>query len=260
MSPLAFGLYKLVKIGVYPLTWIWILMVVVVVLLFRQQTSQRLRAARIAACSALALLYGLSAGPVSSYLAGMLEQSYPPYQPIEGQSHDAIVVLTGGLAPKQGARPVTVLAYSTLQRTICGVKAYSQGLSKKLVMSGGPFDAGEMAELAVKLGVPEQALLLEDVSRNTYESAKETQHLLGQRANILLVTSAIHVPRAVRLYRKQGLDVTPYPCGYQTSLRVWTLPGIGPSTFVPDVRVLSRSTAAIIELVGLAVYRLAGQL
>jgi uncharacterized SAM-binding protein YcdF (DUF218 family) len=260
MSQWAFGLYKLVKVAVYPLTWIWVLLIVTVVLLFCRQTSARLIMARVTACSALALLYGLSAGRLSDNLAGLLEQVYPPYHSEAGQSYDAIVALSGDFFPMGGMRPVAELSHASLQRTLCGAEAYAQGLSKKLVLSGGPGDSVEMAKLAVRLAVPEQAIVPEGGGRNTYESAKEIARLLGPQARILLVTSALHIPRAVSLFQNQGLRITPYPCGYQTAVEVGTWPGHELKMLLPDVEVLEKGTWAMNELVGLAVYRIAGKI
>ena len=260
MPEWAFGLYKLVKVGVYPLTWIWVLMIVTVVSLFCRQTAARLNMARITACLALVLLYGLSAGRISDNLAGMLEQSYPPFQAVAGQSYDAIVVLAGDFMPMGGMRPVAELNYESLQRTLCGADAYLQGLSKKLVLSGGPGDTVEMAALASRLDVPEHAIVLEGGGRNTYESAKEVRLLLGPQAKVLLVTSAIHIHRAVRLFQKQGLNITPYPCGYQTAVELGTWGGTLQEMLLPDIKVLVRSTLAVTELAGMAVYRVTGKL
>lgn len=260
MPEWAFGLYKLVKMTVYPLTWIWALMILTVVLLFCRQTAARVTMARITACSALALLYGLSAGRISDNLAGMLEQSYPPYQATAGQSYDAIVVLDSDFLPMGGMRPVAELSYESLQRTLCGADAYSQGLSKKLVLSGSHDGTAEMAKLASRFDVPEHAIVLEGDGRNTYESAKEVRKLLGPQTKILLVTSAIHIPRAVRLFQKQGMKITPYPCGYLTAAQVGMWESTLPELLLPDINVLVRSTLAVNELAALAVYGVAGKL
>lgn len=262
MTPLVFEAYKLVM---FPLTLLWIILVLLVVVLFSRQTPARLRTARVAACSALVLLYGLSAGPASSYLIAILEQEFPPFQMSSGQSFDAIVVLTGGILPKTGARPTAELGDATTQRTLCGVDAYSKGLAHTLLLSGGPTgtpetDAVEMGTLATRFGIPQDALVLEKVSRNTYESAKEIRRLLGDRANILLVTSAFHIPRSMRLFQKQGLHVTPFPCGYLTSQRIGAWPKFTLNSFVPSLGSMRRSEVAINELVGLVVYKLAGKL
>lgn len=260
MPAWAFGLYKLVKVTVYPLTWIWVLMVVTAVLLFCRQTTAKLNMARVTVCSALALLYGLSAGRISDNLAGMLEQAYPPFQAVAGLSYDAIVVLDSDFLPMGGMRPVAELTYESLQRALCGADAYSQGLSKKLVLSGGPGGTAEMAKLASRLDVPEHAIVLEGGGRNTYESAKEVRKLLGPQTKILLVTSAVHIPRAVRLFQKQGLKITPYPCGYLTAVQVGMWNSTLPELLLPDINVLVRSTLAVNELAGLAVYGVAGKL
>ncbi len=266
MSPLVFGFYKIVKLGAWPLTWVWALLAIASILVMMRPSPARMKAARVFLLSAFILLYGLSAGPTSAYLAGLLEQRYPPFRMVPGQAFDAIVVLTGDLMPKKDARPVTELTYASLQRTLCGAEAFGQKASQTLLLSGGSLVEGgeadtiELKKLALRVGVPDSAVLQEDRSRNTYESAKEVRRLLGERAKVLLVTSAIHIPRAMGLFRKQGLDVTPYPCGYLTHQLVGHWPRMGIESFFPDVGRLARSTAAINELVGLAVYRLAGKL
>lgn len=266
MSPLVFGLYKIVKVWAWPLTWVWALLAAAAILILMRPSPARLKAARVFLLSGFVLLYGLSAGPTSAYLAGFLEQRYPPFDNRPGQTFDAIVVLTGDLMPKKDARPVTELTYASLQRTLCGADAFRQQLSRTVLLSGGSLVEGgepdtiEMKKLTLTVGVPDSAILQEDRSRNTYESAKEVRRLLGERARVLLVTSAIHIPRAMGLFRKQGVHATPYPCGYLTHQLIGHRPHIGLESVLPNVARLSRSTAAINELVGIAVYRLGGKL
>jgi uncharacterized SAM-binding protein YcdF (DUF218 family) len=123
----------------------------------------------------------------------------------------------------------------------------------------GPIEAVEMKELAVRLGVREDAILLDTASRTTYENAVQAKRILGPVA-IVLVTSASHVPRASRLFRKQGLDVTPYPCGYLTREQ----PGSGwdgnPFDLIPQLEALQRSTIAIAEFMGMVIYWAVGKL
>ena len=83
--------------------------------------------------------------------------------------------------------------------------------------------------------------------------------ILGH-ASILLVTSASHVPRAVGLFRKQGLETTASPCGYLAKDRPWSGLGINPFDLLPDVDALSRNTIAITEVVGTIVYWAIGKL
>ena len=116
-----------------------------------------------------------------------------------------------------------------------------------------------MKRLALRLGVPEDAIVVEDRSRTTYENAVGVKRILGH-ASILLVTSASHVPRAVGLFRKQGLETTASPCGYLAKDRPWSGLGINPFDLLPDVDALSRNTIAITEVVGTIVYWAIGKL
>ena len=70
-----------------------------------------------------------------------------------------------------------------------------------------------------KLDVPQDRIIVERKSRNTVENAAFTKQLVmpkpGERW--LLVTSAMHMPRAVGVFRKAGFAVDAYPVGYQTA-------------------------------------------
>jgi uncharacterized SAM-binding protein YcdF (DUF218 family) len=60
--------------------------------------------------------------------------------------------------------------------------------------------------------------VFEDLSRNTYENAVFTHRLIqpATEERWLLMTSAMHMPRAVGSFRKAGWQVVPYPVDYVT--------------------------------------------
>jgi uncharacterized SAM-binding protein YcdF (DUF218 family) len=62
-------------------------------------------------------------------------------------------------------------------------------------------------------------ITFEDQSRNTFENAKFTFEMIQPKASEkwVLVTSALHMPRAVTLFRAHGWNVIPYPVDYHTS-------------------------------------------
>ena len=128
-----------------------------------------------------------------------------------------------------------------------------------MVFGHGPKEAAEMKRLALRLGVPEEAIVVEDRSRTTYENAVEVKGILGH-ASILLVTSASHVPRAVALFRKQGLETTASPCGYLAKDRPWSGWDPDPFDLIPEIEALRKSTIAIAEVVGTIVYWTIGKL
>jgi uncharacterized SAM-binding protein YcdF (DUF218 family) len=122
-----------------------------------------------------------------------------------------------------------------------------------------------MVDILVMMGVPRKSILLESGSRNTYENAIETRALLEQleAGHVILVTSALHMPRAYRVFTHAGLDVTPAPADYLGSEEDWhhytqADPTIQLYNLLPKAENLHRTTRAMKEYVGLLMYRLHG--
>jgi uncharacterized SAM-binding protein YcdF (DUF218 family) len=138
---------------------------------------------------------------------------------------------------------------------------YFAGRAPKILLSGGALEgkvseASVMAKSLRQRGVPESALILENDSRFTYENAKlsdrtmQTKHL--KRA--LLVTSALHMPRALATFIKRGVDTIPAPSAPQI-----TLPDDEPlNPWLPHIRSLDASRTIIKEYLGLFGYWLRG--
>lgn len=124
-----------------------------------------------------------------------------------------------------------------------------------------------MTELLTLMGVPPEAILLEDRSRNTYENAIETKKLLAAEGltEIILVTSAMHMPRAQAIFAKQGMTVTPAPTDFEVTAADWaylTTPAVEVQLFnlLPQADNLALVSSTLKEYVGLVVYRLRGWL
>jgi uncharacterized SAM-binding protein YcdF (DUF218 family) len=137
------------------------------------------------------------------------------------------------------------------------------GKAKTILVSGGdePWadatrpEADRAAQALEALGMPAAAILTEGESRNTRENAVNSAALWranGFRSG-LLVTSAIHMPRALATFRAVGLDLIPFPSDFRGEYASGGL-----FHFLPDARALVMTTAAIKEWVGIAVYRWLG--
>ncbi|HJT19082.1 MAG TPA: YdcF family protein [Nitrospira sp.] len=213
LTPLLFALYKLAKYFLYPLTWVILLVVLTVWLVFLPQNATRLRWTRITASASLIVLLLVSNPFLSNQLIGTLEGWYPSVPPASPRPHDAIVVLSGGILDRGTLRPSDELSSYSRDRTICGVDLYQQGYAPKLLLTGGdahvfrsgPIEALKMKEWAERLGVPRADIMTEEESRTTYENAIGTRRLLGP-SSIVLVSSAFHLPRAVAIFEKQRLS------------------------------------------------------
>ena len=269
LTPFFFGLYKLVKYGVYPLTWIVGLSGLVLLFAWLPFSSVRQRWLRVSAIALVSLLLTLTSPLVAHLLVAALEGEHLPSDIPSPIANGTIVVLGGGVRDAGSLRPRIELTEESMQRTACGADLYHHGIAPSLLVTGGaarvfgsgPAEAAVMKEFAGRLGVPAASIITEEQARTTYENAVNTNHLLGDRASIILVTSAIHMPRATALFRAQGFDIVPYPCGFHEQNRateVWDTPSI--FDMLPSTWAFRTISGAIEELAGIAVYRLAGKL
>ncbi len=268
MSAFSFGFYKLVKYALYPLTWVIFLLGLTTLLALLPASPRRMRWLRLLAVLSFCLLVIVASPIFTDLLFGLLESWHAPAPPSQPGSYDAIVVLAGGVLPAGSIRPTDELTDYSRYRTACGADLLVQGWAPRLLLSGGdativgrgPKEAEVMKRWAMRLGVPEQAIVLEDRSRTTYENAVETKRVLGP-ASIVLVSSASHMPRAVALFEKQGFRVTPSPCGFYTRSPLseeWD--NMTVFDFIPNAHALDRTTQGLMEVAGLAVYWVLGKI
>jgi uncharacterized SAM-binding protein YcdF (DUF218 family) len=218
--------------------------------------TRRFRGAKVLLFMGTLLLLVLSTPAISESLLRTLEDQYRPLL-VSGRSSDEalaqaryIVVLAGGYLPDPGLPPATRLR-ETLPRVVEGIRLFRKLGGCKLIMSGGgrPGVAAEsevMAAAAESLGIDAQRIVLESQSRDTASEAKVVRSLVG-RDRFILVTAASHMPRAMALFRKQGMDPIAGPTDYLTRESL----SFSPSDFVPTAAGLSASGRAIYEYLGL---------
>jgi len=106
-----------------------------------------------------------------------------------------------------------------------------------------------MSRFAADLGVPRSAMLLESDSRTTHENAIYVARLLRAHhlpLNVALVTSSLHLPRAMHEFRCAGLD----PIGVPAEFESLGTAHIFPDDWLPSASALDRSRRALKEWVG----------
>jgi uncharacterized SAM-binding protein YcdF (DUF218 family) len=123
-----------------------------------------------------------------------------------------------------------------------------------------------MAEILKTLGVPSSAILQDPTSLNTYQNAVNVRQIMKERGirRILLVTSAMHMPRSLQIFRRQGIEAIPAPTDFllaqqEIEEQNTSLQGILLS-LIPDTERLEKTTHALKEYIGMVVYRLRGWL
>ncbi len=184
---------------------------------------------------------------------------------------EAIVVLGGGLEPAFPPRPWVQLAEPG-DRVLYAAKLYREGKAPLVIVSGGTMrsdatpEASDMAEVLRFAGVPESAIARETKSLNTYENAVYVREILASRGihRILLVTSAIHMPRALLVFKHQNIEALPAPADFIATEHDFEESqndfGTIPLDLLPDAESLEWTGRAMKEYIGLAVYRLSGWL
>lgn len=261
-------LSKLLPLFVYPLGLTCCL------LLFSLIIRSRRRVADALLRAAFLVLWLSSTNWVGFSLMRSLEWQYfpPDVVPVV----DVIVVLGGVTRAAQYPRTGVELNEGS-DRIFYAAELYKQGKAPRVLLTGGhgplqaaqnqPSEAEAMAEIIQKIGVPNDALWLENRARNTYENGLYSGEMLREAniKRILLVTSADHMPRSVRIFEKQGFEVIPAPTDYIVTEPAWDFtwePSLPIQFFnaMPSVNALALTTEAMKEYVGIFVYRLRGWL
>lgn len=200
---------------------------------------------RLAILSLFGLL-ALSLPVVGNALLASLE-SHPPITLAQLRRVQAIVILGGGSyfgAPEY--RGDTVSA-ATLERVRYGARLARESHLPLLVTGGAPFGGrpeGESMKAVLEDEFDVQVRWVETASRDTEESASLSAQLLKARGvtRIALLSHGWHLPRAIPLFEKQGLEVTPAPMGFST------LPPSAVASFLPGG--LGNSSKALHEYLG----------
>ncbi len=222
------------------------------------------RALALASLLASILILWVSALPaVAGRLMWSLERQYLPVATADIPAADCIVVLGGALGFVMSPR-VNVELTAAVDRVCQTAELYRAGKARTIIVAAGnqPWmqdlvpEANLIKELLEKWGVPGQSILLDTTSVNTRGNAMNAVALMRE-ANCqsnLLVTSAWHMPRAVASFKILGVTVFP------VSVDVRFVQGDSNSLagFIPRADALAATSQAILEWMGIWVYRWKG--
>lgn len=198
------------------------------------------------------LLYAFSLNTVATALIGPLERQYPPLHLAtsapERQLVKWIVVLGSGHWTGPNFPAAANLDESALFRLVEGIRLARQLPQSVLILSGGTYrdqqsNAQVMAAAAADLGFDPSRILLEDKSLDTHDEAMRIKDIIGT-SPFILVTSAAHMLRAVKLFEQQGLSPLPAPALFHDKGQ--------PETFMPYPDNLEAAHQAVHEYLGLA--------
>jgi uncharacterized SAM-binding protein YcdF (DUF218 family) len=211
---------------------------------------RRRRAAAAFVLAGVAVAYVSSLDAVGLALLAPLELRYPPLAPSMDLANVRYVVVLGSSYRPHDSVPVTAaLDYVGLMRIVEGVRLAKRLDAARLVVSGGGATGSAVgyAALARDLGISSDAIVLNETSLDTGDEARQVARLVGAEP-FLLVTSANHMPRAVRLMERAGAHPIPAPTDQRVGASakpVW-------ATLLPDAEGLRDTQTAVHEYLGLA--------
>jgi uncharacterized SAM-binding protein YcdF (DUF218 family) len=224
-------------------------------LAFLQRRRGRPEGWGIVACALL--LWGCAVAPVADRLTLGLEGGFPlPARP----AGDVIILLGGGVI--EGVDDLTGTGAPSpemLTRVVTAARLQKR-LHLPVIVSGGAVfefrtpEAPVVKRFLVDLGVPAGEVITEERSRDTVENAAYSAKICAARGfrRPILVTSAYHLRRAVIAFRKQGMEVEPFPAYF----RAWKGKRYGWVHYLPDAGALAQTTTALREYIGLLFYSL----
>jgi uncharacterized SAM-binding protein YcdF (DUF218 family) len=234
-----------------PLTYA-LLLALVLVLSWRRLP----RAVRITGI-VLEVVFLVAMAPLgANLLVWSIESRVPSSRACQSPTPVTIVVLSGGTyRPSRSSEDFAALSATSLHRLFAGVDLWRNMPDATLVIAGGGRRVPEsvlLARLAERMGVPPDVIRLEQHSRTTWEDALYVARLSpAVPKRIWLVTSSLHMPRALGAFRALGFE----PCAWPSeSLYEAFSPSLG--YFIPQSSSLAKADAAIHELIGGAVYRI----
>ncbi|MBD1389098.1 YdcF family protein [Neiella sp. HB171785] len=180
------------------------------------------------------MLGSLSVYPVASSWLLKYEGLYPAYSAQLDRPVDQIIVL-GCYGIEDPQLPVSSQLHPcSSMRLIEAMRIWRFHPNAKLILSGGKTRFGQLsnaelgANLLIALGVPRDAIIISPVARDTETEAIAVKKLLGPNPPVL-VTSATHMKRAVRLFARHDIAVIAAPSehlvrapsGQESSWREW---------------------------------------
>ena len=191
----------------------------------------------------------------ANVLVRAVESRLPASKTCTAPEPTTIVVLGAGFDHSPaGPDDYGALRDSALQRLFTGVALWRRIPGARIVVAGGGSrsepDAVPLANLAARMGVPAADIRIEDRSRTTWENARNVAALTPPvPKRIWLVTSTMHMPRALAAFRAWGFEPCAWPSGVWRERFHWT-----PLNFVPQGTAVRTAAIALHELAGSAEY------
>ena len=188
------------------------------------------------------VILGVFSNPFfSDWAAKTAERSYSPVDVVSLEKSAFVVVLSGDI-----------------DRFKAAVEILHAGKADKIIVTGGktPWENKELNDgeyflsISGQYGVDPSQVILTGPVQNTEQEARQVSRLISSDSKIILVTSALHMPRSVTLFGRYGFELTAYPIKFSNKEK------FTPMKFIPSAKALHRSSQIYRELQGRLFYQL----
>ncbi|WP_417328625.1 ElyC/SanA/YdcF family protein [Halarcobacter sp.] len=185
--------------------------------------------------------------PFSNAMIQPLENKYPSYLKVD-KSINYVLVLGSGHINNENLSDVSQLSKTALMRLSEGIRIYKELDDAKLILSGYKDDqklsnAQMMKNVALKFGVNEENIILHEKAKDTKEESSYTKETL-EKEPFILVTSAAHMPRAMKIFEANWLNPIAAPTDYLSKNE-------GSYLSVPKASNLKKTESAMHEYLGI---------
>jgi uncharacterized SAM-binding protein YcdF (DUF218 family) len=170
------------------------------------------------------LFFIASTAYVPRLLVGQIENRYPVFRPDSFKSvypTTLIHVLGSGYNVDARLPPSAKLALSSLGRLTEGIRIQRLIPGSRLMCSGNGLMVGNLTQAeitrsaALQIGADTVNTLMLKTPSTTAEEARDLSKTTGTRINLILVTDALHMPRAMHFFSAYGFDPIPAPTNFR---------------------------------------------
>jgi uncharacterized SAM-binding protein YcdF (DUF218 family) len=189
------------------------------------RVTKRKRLSNVFLIFTLILFLLSSSSLLPEILAKSLESRYPSIT-ISTDSPDQnavyIYVLAAGYSPGRSASATKQLNLTSLGRLAEGIRLHGL-VSRSIIVTSGYSSIGAESQAsvtkraAVELGVSDENVMALETAGNTEEEAIALKRTLGTNIKMILVTDAIHLPRAMKIFESKGFRPIPAPANFRTN-------------------------------------------
>ena len=188
-----------------------------------------------------------------------LEKNYKPLYVLSIVNADAIVVLSGMVREVRMYQEIKYEFTDSVDRILGGIELMKANKAPYLILTRGklPWSNGRpegevLYDYVVKAGINKQKIILTTNVQNTDQEAEAIKKLLNNKIKkIILVTSAIHMERAITVFNAAGIEIIPFPVDFKSSSNNFTI-----IDFIPSAGAFSSTSYFVREMQGRLYYKL----